>query len=269
MSKRRSGLGRGLDALLPSDGVRMSQLPLALIEPGPFQPRRRFNEASLQELAESVRVKGVLQPLLVRPKGDGYELVAGERRFRAAQLAGLTEVPAIIREMSDQEALELALVENLQREDLNPVEEALGYQRLIDLGLSQEEVAARVGKARSTVANALRLLQLPRAALEALEQGAITPGHARALLMLPESKRLWGLREILSRQLSVREAERLKARLGQPPQKRQAYPEVAAALEARLGVRVRITGHRRGRIELHYASAEELQALLDLLGYEG
>jgi len=267
VSKPRSRLGRGLDALLPpaeeAGGVR---IPLALIEPSPFQPRRRFDEAALRELAASIRRRGVLQPLLVRPLGDGYQLVAGERRFRAAQLAGLDEVPAVVRELSDREALEVALVENLQREDLSPVEEAEGYRRLAEMGLSHEAIAARVGRSRSAVSNALRLLQLPPEALQALDDGRITAGHARALLMLPPERRLWGLGEILSRGLTVRQAERLKDRLARRP-RREAHPELARALEERLGVRVRITGRKRGRLELFFASEEELAGLLELLGY--
>ena len=161
MSRKPSGLGRGLEALLPKTGAGVVRLPLASIRPNPRQPRKRFAEESLKELADSIREKGLLQPLLVRPQGDGYELVAGERRYRAALMAGLQEVPAVVKDLTDREALELALVENLQREDLSPVEEARGYQALLEMGLTQEEVARRVGKARSTVANALRLLQLP------------------------------------------------------------------------------------------------------------
>jgi len=268
VSKPRSRLGRGLDALLPpaEDDAGGVRIPLALIEPGPFQPRRRFSDTALRELAESIRAKGVLQPLLVRPKGDGYQLVAGERRFRAAQLAGLTEVPAVVRELTDQEALEVALVENLQREDLSPVEEAEGYRRLAEMGLSHEAIAARVGRSRSAVTNALRLLQLPDEALAALDDGRISAGHARALLMLPPDRRLWGLREILDRGLTVRQAERLKERLSRQP-RREAHSELARALEERLGIRVRITGRRRGRVELFFASEEELRGLLELLGY--
>ncbi len=270
MSKRRSGLGRGLDALLPAAeaGERLLRIPLALIEVGTLQPRGRFDEAALEELAASIREKGLLQPIVVRPKGDGYELVAGERRFRAAQRAGLSEIPAIVRELDDQAALEAALIENLQREDLSPVEEARGYARLAEMGLSHQEIAERVGKSRAAVTNALRLLQLPEEVLRALDEGQISAGHARALLMLPEEKRLWGLREILRRGLSVRQAEALKDRLSRAPRPREAHPELARALEERLGIRVRITGKRRGRVELFFASEEELEGILELLGGE-
>lgn len=222
MSRKPSGLGRGPEALLPKTGAGVVRLPLASIRPNPRQPRKRFAEESLKELADSIREKGLLQPLLVRPQGDGYELVAGERRYRAALMAGLQEVPAVVKDLTDREALELALVENLQREDLSPVEEARGYQALLEMGLTQEEVARRVGKARSTVANALRLLQLPPRP-SGPGAGEITAGHARALLMLEPEDRLWGLKEILEKGLSVRQAEALRERLAMAP-KRPAEP---------------------------------------------
>jgi len=264
VSKKPSGLGKGLEALLPRGGAGVTRLPLELIRPNPNQPRRRFRPEALSELVESIREKGLLQPLLVRPKGEGYELVAGERRYRAALEAGLREVPVLIRDLTDREALELALVENLQREDLSPVEEALGYRRLLEMGLTQEEVARRVGKARSTVANALRLLQLPEEALRALEEGRITPGHARALLMLPEGERLWALSEILSKDLSVRQAERLKVQKPRPEPdlERQALAE---RLSQSLGLRVRLS---RRRLVIEFSSEEELALLLERLGYQ-
>lgn len=273
MSKKPSGLGKGLDALLPKTQAALVRLPLALIKPGPAQPRRNFDQEALDELAASIKEKGLLQPLLVRPKGEGYELVAGERRWRASQLAGLHEVPAVIRDITDREALELALVENLQREDLNPVEEAQGYQRLAEMGLSQEEIAKAVGKARTTVTNALRLLQLPKSALAALEAGEITAGHARALLALPNSKREWGLKEILSKNLNVRDSEKLKDRAEQPAQKapaarQEAYPEIARGLSRQLGWKVRFVGEKKGRLEIQYHSREELEAILERLGYQ-
>lgn len=269
MSKKPSGLGRGLEALLPKTGGSVVRLPLSAIRPNPAQPRRRFSEEALEELAASIREKGLLQPLLVRPKGDGYELVAGERRFRAAQMAGLQEVPALVRDLTDPEALELALVENLQREDLSPVEEARGYQALLGMGLTQEEVAKRVGKARSTVANALRLLQLPEEALEALEEGQITPGHARALLMLEPADRLWGLREVLSKGLSVRQAEALRERLAREGVRASREPSpLALDLSRHLGLPVRVVGDRKGKVIIHFRSPEELEALLARMGYQ-
>lgn len=267
MSKKASGLGRGLEALLPKGGGGVVRLPLSAIRPNPGQPRRRLSQESLEELAQSIKEKGLLQPILVRPKGDGYELVAGERRYRAAQMAGLTEVPALVRDLTDREALELALVENLQREDLSPVEEARGYQALLSMGLTQEEVAKRVGKARSTVANALRLLQLPEEVLRALEAGEITAGHARALLMLEPEDRLWGLKEILEKGLSVRQAEALRERLGREKRPKEPSP-LSLELSRHLGLPVKVLGGRRGRVVIHYRSLEELEALLERLGYQ-
>ena len=256
MSRKPSGLGRGLEALLPKTGAGVVRLPLASIRPNPRQPRKRFAEESLKELADSIREKGLLQPLLVRPQGDGYELVAGERRYRAALMAGLQEVPAVVKDLTDREALELALVENLQREDLSPVEEARGYQALLEMGLTQEEVARRVGKARSTVAN------------EALERGEITAGHARALLMLEPEDRLWGLKEILEKGLSVRQAEALRERLAMAP-KRSAEPSpLSLELSRHLGLPVRVVGGKKGKVVIQYRSLEELEALLRRLGYQ-
>lgn len=270
MSRKPSGLGKGLEALIPKSSTTLVRVPIALIRPGATQPRRTFSEDALAELTESIREKGLLQPLLVRPRGEGYELVAGERRWRAAQLAGLAEVPVVIRDLADREALELALIENLQREDLNPVEEALGYQRLLEMDMTQEQVARSVGKARATVANALRLLQLPQAALDALEQGAITAGHARALLALPEARRLWGLGEIISRNLSVRQAEALKDQTPAIARVRatEIHPQVRRDLERQLGLKVKFTGETRGKMEIHYHSLEELETILQHLGYQ-
>ncbi|WP_038055025.1 ParB/RepB/Spo0J family partition protein [Thermus amyloliquefaciens] len=268
MSKKASGLGRGLEALLPKGTGGVVRLPLSAIRPNPHQPRRRFSQEGLEELAASIREKGLLQPLLVRPKGEGYELVAGERRLRAAELAGLREVPVVIRDLTDQEAMEVALVENLQREDLTPLEEARGYQALLDLGLTQEEVARRVGKARSTVANALRLLHLPEEVLQALEEGRISAGHARALLMLEPEDRLWGLREILDKGLSVRQAEALRERLVRGERKVQEPSPLSLELSRHLGLPVRVVGGRKGKVVIHYRSLEELEALLARLGYQ-
>ncbi|MFN4232915.1 ParB/RepB/Spo0J family partition protein [Thermus sp.] len=269
MSKKASGLGRGLEALLPKGGGGVVRLPLSAIRPNPHQPRRRFAQESLEELAASIREKGLLQPLLVRPKGEGYELVAGERRLRAAEMAGLKEVPVLIRDLTDQEAMEVALVENLQREDLTPLEEARGYQALLGLGLTQEEVAKRVGKARSTVANALRLLQLPQEVLEALEEGLISAGHARALLMLEPEDRLWGLKEILDKGLSVRQAEALRERLVRERERKAQEPSpLSLELSRHLGLPVKVVGGRKGKVVIHYRSLEELEALLRRLGYQ-
>ncbi len=271
MSKKPSGLGKGLEALLPKTPASLTKLPLALIKPNPGQPRRLFDPVALDELAASIKEKGLLQPLLVRPKGDMYELVAGERRYKASQMAGLREVPVVIKDIGEREALEIALIENLQREDLNPLEEAEGYKKLVDMGMTQEEVAKAVGKARVTVTNALRLLHLGPEIMQALEENKISAGHARALLMLPESRRNWGLAEVLSRQLSVRETEKLKdkpAAQGARSRGEEAYAEIARNLSRRLGTKVRFTQLRRGKIEISYHSEEELSAILQALGYE-
>lgn len=276
MSKK-SSLGRGLDALLarPSvetpGGLQVQKLGIDRIVQATYQPRQIFEPAALAELAQSIREKGVLQPLLVRPRGDAFEIVAGERRWRAGQLAGLTELPVIIRDLADRDALEIAIIENLQREDLGPLEEARAYQALMDHGLNQEGVAQAVGKGRSTVTNALRLLALPEPALQALEAGQISAGHARAILALPEGDRLWALDQICTRNLNVRESEALRRETRSrapikvnPP---RAYRQVELDLSRRTGTRVKITGADKGRVELNYASREELDRILELLGY--
>ncbi|GGJ38433.1 ParB/RepB/Spo0J family partition protein [Deinococcus roseus] len=282
MSKR-SNLGRGLDALLGKSplntaataekGEKLLQLPLDQIQQAAYQPRQVFDPEALSELAASIKEKGVLQPILVRQQGDKYELIAGERRWRAARLAGLTEVPVILKNFNDLEALEIAIIENLQREDLNPVEEAVAYQKLLEQGLSQEGIARALGKGRSTVANALRLLTLPQKALDALEQKQITAGHARAILALPEDDRLWALGQILSRGLNVRDAEALKRERPEKASTAKALEErtfksIELELARHIGTKVRIAGKEKGKIELSYHSQEELERLLELLGYQ-
>ncbi len=282
MSKK-SSLGRGLDALLArpladapaadsAGGVQTLNIN-RIVQAG-YQPRQVFEPGSLAELAQSIREKGVIQPLLVRPRGEAFEIVAGERRWRASQLAGLTELPVIIRDLGDREALEIAIVENLQREDLGPLEEARAYQALLDQGLNQEGVAQAVGKGRSTVSNALRLLTLGEGALRALDGGQISAGHARAILAQPDGDRAWALDQITSRGLSVREAEALR-REGKnrsstpikvnPP---RTYRQLELDLSRRTGTRVRITGEDKGKVELNYSTREELDRLLNLLGFE-
>lgn len=275
MSAKRS-LGRGLDALLPKSEkpAGVEQLPIAALKVSSFQPRRHFDAETIAELSASIADKGVLQPLLVRPQGDAYEIVAGERRFRAAQEAGLTQVPVVIKELDDRQTLEIAVIENVQRENLTAVEEARAYAQLQDFGMNQEAVAKAVGKSRSAVANTLRLLQLDNAALASLEAGEITAGHARALLAIPESDRAWALSTILERQLSVRQTEELKR-----PAARQAAGQGASderaqlkALELNLsrvvGTKVKVSGRDKGKLELYYGSEEELERLLELLHYQ-
>jgi ParB family transcriptional regulator, chromosome partitioning protein len=268
----KRALGRGLGALLPpadtEDGVRLRELPVESLIPNPQQPRRNFDSQALEELAASIRSSGVLQPLVVRPRGSQFEILVGERRWRAAQQAGLTRVPAIVREASDAEALELGLVENLLREDLNPVEAAQAYQRLLaEFGWTQEELARRLGKDRSSIANALRLLRLPAPIQEDLQSGRLTMGHARALLGLPSVAAQLRLRErILSQDWSVRATEAgVQARRSTRPRLRRRAPEVEATeeeLRLALGTRVRIVGNLvRGRIELPYVSAAELERI--------
>lgn len=272
MSAKRSSLGRGLDALLPKAEKErgVEQLPLGALRVSIYQPRKRIDPEAIAELARSVANKGVLQPLLVRPSEEGYEIVAGERRFRAAQQAGLSSVPAIVRSLSDREVLEIALIENVQREDLSAVEEARAFKQLLDFGMSQEEVAEAVGKSRSAVANTLRLLRLSDEALEALDEGKISAGHARAILAQPEEDQAWALERILEGQLSVREAERLKR---EPAVKRQSaadgrYLQLETDLTRHIGTKVKVSGGNKGKIELHFYSQDDLQRLLELLNYQ-
>lgn len=270
MSAKPRGLGRGLDALLPKTERAPQTLPLDQIRAAPGQPRKVFDPGAIAELSASIAEKGVLQPLLVRPVADGFEIVAGERRYRAAKEAGLEAVPVVVRDLDDQAALEIAIVENLQREDLNPVEEAKAFQQLIEFGANQEEVGRAVGKSRSAIANSLRLLSLPSRALTALESGQISAGHARAILAQTEEDREWALDTIVAKELTVRQAEGLRR-----PNKRLSrdasdgrYRRLEEELARHAGTRVRVTGGKKGKIELHFHSEDELQRLLELLGYE-
>jgi ParB family chromosome partitioning protein len=283
----RKALGRGLGALLSAEGTATATedpntISIDLIDPSPLQPRGIFDEAKLDELAQSISANGVVQPLIVRPKQNRFELIAGERRWRAAQRAGLTRIPAIVRQVSDDKVLELALIENIQREDLNPIEEARAYKNLIDtVGLTQEVVAERVGRDRSYVTNFLRLLRLPDDIQELVQMGRLSTGHARTLLSLPDiaaQRRL--ARKIIERDLSVRATEQTVRQLTEPKSDRgakQAKTTIAAdpnvrAAETRLrrhfGTQVRIvqaSGSTAGRIELEYYNQADLDRIYGLL----
>ena len=279
----QKGLGKGLGALLGDymepEGEESAYrlLPLHRVEPNPDQPRQDFDQEELEALAESIRQHGILQPLTVRETGQGYyQIIAGERRWRAARLAELTEVPAIVVEADNKKAMELALIENLQRQDLNSVEEALGYQSLMnEFGLTQEEAAARVGKSRPAVANSLRLLTLPEAVLEMLRDGSLTAGHAKAILMIKTSSRqLEAARKIANLGLSVRQAELLCKNMSkeQASIKEEAVLQVdyvkecEKSLSKHLGRGVKIVnGKRKGRFELEFYGQDDLQRLLDAL----
>ena len=277
------GLGKGLGALLgdfseePQEKSAYQLLPIYKVEPNPDQPRQDFDEEELEALAESIRIHGVIQPLTVRETVTGYyQIIAGERRWRAARLAQLSDVPVVIVEADDKKAMELALIENLQRQDLNPVEEALGYQSLMEeYGLTQEETASRVGKSRSAVANALRLLGLCPQVLEKLRTGELTAGHARAILTLKtEKKQLEAMKKIIALGLSVRAAETLcknmaKEKVVEEKKEIMTVDYVAECekqLSKHLGRGVKIVnGKRKGRFELEFYGQDDLQTLLDAL----
>lgn len=279
----QKGLGKGLGALLgdfselPPEDSAYKLLPLHRVEPNPGQPRQDFDEEELNALADSIRIHGILQPLTVRETGDGYyQIIAGERRWRAARLAQLTEVPAIVVEADDKKAMELALIENLQRQDLNSVEEALGYQTLIEeYGLTQEEAASRVGKSRPAVANSLRLLSLGEKVLDMLRDGTLSAGHARAILMVKsEKKQLEAAQKIANLGLSVRQAELLCKNMSREPEpvkeelvlKVDYVKECEKNLSRHLGRGVKIVnGKRKGRFELEFYGQDDLQNLLDAL----
>jgi ParB family transcriptional regulator, chromosome partitioning protein len=281
MVNRQHGLGRGLGALLSASGPSAPEaapavaidLPIEAIAPNPQQPRKDFDDKSLRDLSASMSQSGVLQPVVVRRLGNGYQLIVGERRWRAAKLAGLTRIPAVVREASDAQSLELALVENLLREDLNPIEEAEGYQRLLaEFGWTQEELAQRVARDRSSIANCLRLLKLPDLIQADLRAGRLTMGHARALLSLASPGEQLKLREeILAHSWSVRATEQgVQAKRARPTRRQlRRSPELAAVEDALRGVlatRVRLIGNERaGRIEIVYSSREELDRLAELI----
>lgn len=294
MNDKRKGLGRGLDSLLPG---RTSPAPIAmpapqpsvgtqevsvdLIDPNPYQTRRQINEASLAELAESIRVSGVVQPVVLRPAANGrFQLVAGERRWLASKRAGKQTVPAVVRQISNEQAMEITIIENLQREDLNAMEQARAFERLgREFGLTQEQIAARTGKDRASISNFIRLLKLPESLQEAMERGTISFGHGKALVGLvgfPEQLEK-AANEVITRQLSVRQTEELAARLLQseseePPKQKTVVldPNVREAqrtLERSLGVKVEIQDRRgKGKIILRYGSLDDFDRILEALG---
>lgn len=278
----QKGLGKGLGALLgdfseePLEKSAYQQLPIYKVEPNPDQPRQDFDEEELQALADSIVVHGIIQPLTVREMPNGYyQIIAGERRWRAARMANLSDVPAVIIEADDKKAMELALIENLQRQDLNPLEEALGYQTLMnEYGLTQEEAAGRVGKSRPAVANALRLLGLCPEVQERVRKGELSAGHARAILQLKsEKKQQEAAQKIVALGLSVRQAELLCKNMSKEPvpQKKEVFAvdyvaECEKSLSKHLGRGVKIVnGKRKGRFELEFYGQEDLQNLLDAL----
>jgi ParB family chromosome partitioning protein len=274
---KKTGLGKGMAALLPGadeEGKSFFFCPIEEIRPNRSQPRKTFSHEKLEELAASIREKGIIQPLVVRKKSDHYELIAGERRWRAAQKAGLREVPVVIQDVSDDTALEMALIENIQREDLNAVEEAEAYQALLDnFSLSQEDLARRVGKERSTVANSLRLLKLPAEIKRDITEDRLTMGHARALLALDSLEQMKkGRDEILKRQLTVRQAEGFVKMLKSGTARKKAKspdPHLAEVVEQlkrhfRAKVALRHAG-RGGRLEISYTSLEDLTRIIEII----
>ncbi len=289
---KKGGLGKGLDALFADNNTNTNSgavmMKITEIEPNKRQPRKDFDEAALAQLADSIRQHGVIQPLLVRPRTDGsYQLVAGERRWRACRMAGVDEVPVVVREMSDSETMEIALIENLQREDLNPVEEALGYQDLMEtFGLTQDEVSKRVGRSRPAIANALRLLSLPEEVLPMLRQGEISAGHARALLSLPSEQEMIAVaKSIPKKGYTVRDIEKMGKKAAQAAEERaneanasagttspaggigggrdSYYDEMALALTEQLGKKVTITlqNNGKGTLSIEFYDKEELSQM--------
>lgn len=281
MAKKLGGLGKGLNAIFiendSEDNSGSVTLKISEIEPNRSQPRKEFEEKALSELAESISKHGLLQPLLVRPLPlGGYQIVAGERRYRACRMAGITEVPVIIRELGDTETMEIALIENLQREDLTPIEEALGYQVLIDEhGFSQEEVAQSVGKSRPAIANSLRLLKLPQSILDLVSDGKISAGHARALLTLEDERLMQELaEEIIKKDLSVRQVEKICKQKPKPEKeevsekKPSFYSMVELALNESLGRKIKVSknkGKQGGILQIEFYSDEELTELSNKL----
>ncbi len=277
---KQRGLGKGLSALL-SDVItnegdsQIREIPLVDIEPNPWQPRKVFNETNINELSESISNHGVIQPIIVQENGSKYTIIAGERRWRAARLAGLTDIPAIVRSFSQQESLEIALIENIQRQDLNTIELAQAYDYLgSEFSLTQEEISSKVGKSRSSVANIMRLLKLSLYVQEKVSDGAISYGHARAILGVEEEEKQRDITdEIIASQLSVRETEKLIQKLGEVKVEKEKkaesnpfYKEIQEGLQHLLGTKVQITqGKKKGKIEIEYYSEDELERIIHLI----
>jgi len=284
---RKKGLGKGLDALLgpvtkaiePGEQHLLKEVPVEWIKPGKYQPRKDFDEESLHELSASIKVQGVMQPIVLRPTGkDRYEIIAGERRWRAAQLAKMEKIPAVVREVDDEAAVAMSLIENIQREDLNPLEQARGLQRLIEeFELTHQQVADAVGKSRTAVTNLLRLLSLAPAVIRLLVSGDIEMGHARALLTLDDTRQEKAAREIASKQLNVRQAESLVRRIvaedgGQPSTKARKVDPDTRNLEERLSqklgqaVSIQVNSKGKGKLTIKYNSLDELDGVLERFG---
>ena len=295
MAALKRGLGKGIDSIIPPASEKKNENPvtkvqekgpetivkISKVEPNPEQPRKKFDEDALQELADSIKQFGVLQPLLVQDRKNHYEIIAGERRWRAAKVAGLKEIPVIIKDYSDQEIVEISLIENIQREDLNPIEEALAYKRLLEeFNLRQDEVADRVAKSRTAVTNSMRLLKLCDEVQQMLIDDMITAGHARALIMVENPQEQYTLaQKIFDEKLSVRDVEKLVKDLHKPPKKQKreenkslqaVYQEYENKLKDRLGTKVKVSskGNGKGTIEIEFFNHDEFDRLMDMIGYE-
>ena len=275
---KMKGLGRGLDALLASDAAdakkdQQRTLPIDALKPGKYQPRTRMDQDSLQELAASIQAQGIMQPILVRPVGIGYEIVAGERRWRAARLAGMNEVPTLVREIPDEAAAAMSLIENIQRENLNPLEEAMGLQRLVDeFAMTHQQAADAVGRSRPAASNLLRLLQLTAPVQDLLLEGRIDMGHARALLSLPGAQQALLAQRVAQKGLSVRETERLVQHLLNPPKKVEKKQDrdllrLEEELSDLLGAKVSVQANKKGagKVAIEFASLDQLDDLLGRL----
>lgn len=285
MAAKPRGLGKGLNAIVGADIVsevidrpRAVEVPLDRLSPNPFQPRRSFDEEGLQQLAESIRLHGVLQPIVVRPSEEGYQLIAGERRWRAAQIAGLRRIPAIVKELDDSSMVQVALIENIQREDLNPIEEASAYRRLMDeFNMTQEQLSSAIGRSRPAIANAVRLLNLPTEIQKAVEDRKLSEGHARCLLSIPDQgDQLKVAAQIIANGLNVRQTEELVKGIMRNVSRettRKRTPEedpdavrLTQRLGERLGTRVKLNGSAaRGRLEIEYYSTEDLDRILEII----